>query len=173
MHGNPNIKFPLHLLYRRLVGIQSRCGGVGKISPPPGLDHRTIYLMTIRYTDWDISVLITSKYSKILNLEYGFLVSMSLNVKWHTVWNITFLTSYRLYKKAVNRKATERKSNRQINLFCIPSRDKGVWCGIYYFFVRRWRQSELKVHNGADFSPHLRGLFFVALHTNNGTERIN
>jgi hypothetical protein len=38
-------------LYRRLGGPQGRSGRLGKISPPPGLDPRTVQPVTSRYTD--------------------------------------------------------------------------------------------------------------------------
>jgi hypothetical protein len=38
-------------LYRRLGGPQGRSGRVRKISPPPGLDPRTVQPVAIRYTD--------------------------------------------------------------------------------------------------------------------------
>jgi hypothetical protein len=38
-------------LYRRLGGPQSRSGWVRKISPPPGLDPRTVQPVASRYTD--------------------------------------------------------------------------------------------------------------------------
>jgi len=38
-------------LYRRLGGPQSRSGQVRKISPPPGLDPRTVQSVASRYTD--------------------------------------------------------------------------------------------------------------------------
>jgi hypothetical protein len=40
------------LLYRWLGWPQSRSGRVRKISPPPGLDHRTVQPVSSRYTDW-------------------------------------------------------------------------------------------------------------------------
>ena len=40
-----------YLLYRRLGGPQGRSGGVQKISPPPGFDHRTVQPVASRYTD--------------------------------------------------------------------------------------------------------------------------
>jgi len=39
-------------LYRRLGGSQDRSGQVRKISPPPGLDPRTVQRVAICYTDW-------------------------------------------------------------------------------------------------------------------------
>ena len=41
-------------LYRRLGGPQGRSGRVRKISPPPGLDPRTVLPVASRYTDWAI-----------------------------------------------------------------------------------------------------------------------
>ena len=41
-------------LYRRLGGTQGRSGQIREISPPPGLDPRTVQGVAIRYTDWDI-----------------------------------------------------------------------------------------------------------------------
>jgi hypothetical protein len=41
-------------LYRRKGGPQGRSGQVRKISPPPGLDPRTVQPVASRYTDWDI-----------------------------------------------------------------------------------------------------------------------
>jgi len=38
-------------LYRRLSGSQGRSGRVQKISPPPGLDPRTVQAVASRYTD--------------------------------------------------------------------------------------------------------------------------
>jgi hypothetical protein len=38
-------------MYRRLGGPQSRSGQVQKISPPPGIDRRTVQPVAIRYTD--------------------------------------------------------------------------------------------------------------------------
>jgi len=43
-----------YLFYRRLGGPQGRYGRVRKISPPWGLDPRTVQLVAIRYTDWVI-----------------------------------------------------------------------------------------------------------------------
>ena len=39
-------------LYRRLSGPQGRSGQVRKISPPPGLDPRTVQPVASSYTDW-------------------------------------------------------------------------------------------------------------------------
>ena len=39
-------------LYRRLGGPQGRSGQVRKISPPPGLDPRTVQPVASRYTDY-------------------------------------------------------------------------------------------------------------------------
>jgi hypothetical protein len=39
-------------LYSRLGGPQDRSGRVRKISPPPGLDLRTVQPVVSRYTDW-------------------------------------------------------------------------------------------------------------------------
>ena len=47
----------LHPLYRRLGGPQGRSGKVRKISPPPGLDPRTVHPVASRYTDWAIPAL--------------------------------------------------------------------------------------------------------------------
>jgi hypothetical protein len=41
-------------LYSRLGGLQGRSGRVLKISPPPGLDPRTVQPVASRYTDWTI-----------------------------------------------------------------------------------------------------------------------
>jgi len=41
-------------LYRRLVGPQGRYGQVRKISPPPGLDPRTVQPVAVRYTDYAV-----------------------------------------------------------------------------------------------------------------------
>ena len=41
-------------LYRRLGGPQGRSGRVGKISPVPGFDPRTVQPVRSRYTDWAI-----------------------------------------------------------------------------------------------------------------------
>ena len=41
----------LHPLYTRLGGPQDRSGRVGKISPPPGFDPRTVQPVASRYTD--------------------------------------------------------------------------------------------------------------------------
>jgi hypothetical protein len=41
-------------LYRRLGGSQGRSGQVRKISPPPGLDPRTVQPVVSRYTDYAI-----------------------------------------------------------------------------------------------------------------------
>ena len=41
-------------LYRRLGGPQGRSGRVRKISPPPGIDPRTVQPVASRYTDWAI-----------------------------------------------------------------------------------------------------------------------
>ena len=38
-------------VYRREGGPQGRSVGVGKISPPPGFDHRTFQALASRYTD--------------------------------------------------------------------------------------------------------------------------
>ena len=43
---------PQYPLYRRLGGPQGRSGEVGKISPPPGFDPRTVQPVASRYTDW-------------------------------------------------------------------------------------------------------------------------
>jgi len=45
-------------LYRRLGGPQRRSGRVGKISPPPEFDPRTVLPVASRYTDWAIPALI-------------------------------------------------------------------------------------------------------------------
>ena len=42
-------------LYRRLGGLQGRCGRVRKISPAPGFDPRTVQPIASRYTDWAIA----------------------------------------------------------------------------------------------------------------------
>jgi hypothetical protein len=42
-------------LYRMLGGPQGRSGRVRKISPPPGLDPRTVQPVASRYTDWAIA----------------------------------------------------------------------------------------------------------------------
>jgi hypothetical protein len=42
-------------LYRRLGGTQGRSGRVGKISPLPGFEPRTVQAVTSRYTDWAIA----------------------------------------------------------------------------------------------------------------------
>ena len=39
-------------LYRRLGGPQGRYGQVRKISPPPGIDPRTVQPVASRHTDW-------------------------------------------------------------------------------------------------------------------------
>ena len=44
-------QYPLH---KRLGGPQGRSGRVGKISPPPGFDPRTVQPVESRYTDWAI-----------------------------------------------------------------------------------------------------------------------
>ena len=41
-------------LYRRLGGLQSRCGRAQKLSPSPGFDLRTVQPVASRYTDWAI-----------------------------------------------------------------------------------------------------------------------
>ena len=41
-----------YLLYRRLGGPQGWSGQVGKISPPPGFDTRTVQSVASRYTDY-------------------------------------------------------------------------------------------------------------------------
>jgi len=41
-----------HPLYTRLGGTQNRSGQVRKISPPPGLDPRTVQAVASRYTDY-------------------------------------------------------------------------------------------------------------------------
>ena len=46
------IRYPL---YRRLGGPQGRSGPVRKISPPPGIDTRTVELVASRYTYWAIA----------------------------------------------------------------------------------------------------------------------
>ena len=43
-------------LYRRLGRPQGRSGRVRKISPPTGIDPRTVKPVASRYTDWAISV---------------------------------------------------------------------------------------------------------------------
>jgi hypothetical protein len=45
-----NTRYPLS--YRRLGGPQVRSGQVQKISPPPGIDPRTVQPVASRYTDW-------------------------------------------------------------------------------------------------------------------------
>jgi hypothetical protein len=45
------IRYPL---YRRLGGPQGRSGRVGKTSPPPGFDPRSVQSVASRYNDWDI-----------------------------------------------------------------------------------------------------------------------
>ena len=42
-------------LYRKLGGPQSRSGRVRNISPPPGIDPRTVQPVASRYTDWAIA----------------------------------------------------------------------------------------------------------------------
>jgi len=42
-------------MYRRLGGPQCRSGRVGKISPPPGFDSRTVQPVASRHTDWTIA----------------------------------------------------------------------------------------------------------------------
>jgi hypothetical protein len=55
--------------YRRLGGPQSRSGQVRKISPPPGLDPRTVQPVASRYTDCSIpgncDTLLTQDRSKV------------------------------------------------------------------------------------------------------------
>jgi len=41
-------------LFRRLSRPQGRSGRVGKSSPPPGFDPRTVQPVASRYTDWAI-----------------------------------------------------------------------------------------------------------------------
>ena len=41
-------------LYRRLGGLKGRSGQVRKISPPPGLDPRTVQPVASRYTNHEI-----------------------------------------------------------------------------------------------------------------------
>ena len=50
-------------LYRRLGRAQTRSGRVLKISPPQGLDLRTIQLVASRYTDWTIPALLHLPYA--------------------------------------------------------------------------------------------------------------
>jgi hypothetical protein len=50
-------------LYRKLDWPQGRSGRVRKISPPPGLDTRTVQPVAIRYTDWAIPAALYFKYS--------------------------------------------------------------------------------------------------------------
>jgi hypothetical protein len=50
----PRPFYPRYPLYRRLGGPQDRSGGVREISPPPGLDPRTVQPVASRYTDWAI-----------------------------------------------------------------------------------------------------------------------
>ena len=56
-------RYPLH---RRLGGPQGRSGRVWKISPPPGLDPRTVQSVAIRYTDWAIPAYL--RYKTFINL---------------------------------------------------------------------------------------------------------
>jgi len=44
-------RYPLH---KRMGGPQGRPGQVRKISPPPGLDPRTVKFVASRYTVWPI-----------------------------------------------------------------------------------------------------------------------
>ena len=39
-------------MYRRMGGLQGRSGQVGKISPPPGFDPRTVQPVVSRYTGY-------------------------------------------------------------------------------------------------------------------------
>jgi hypothetical protein len=48
-------------LYRKLGMPQGRSGRVGKISPPPGFDPRTVQPVASRYTDWAIAARIIFK----------------------------------------------------------------------------------------------------------------
>jgi hypothetical protein len=47
-----------HRLYRRLGGLQSRCGWVRKISPPRGFDPHTTQPVASRCIDWVIAALL-------------------------------------------------------------------------------------------------------------------
>jgi hypothetical protein len=59
-------------LYRRLGGPQDRSGRVRKISPPPGLDPRTVQPVASRYTDWAIAAHIKFlKYSQFHSTLYN------------------------------------------------------------------------------------------------------
>ena len=49
-----------YALYRRLGGPQGRSGRVWKISPPPGIDLRTVQPVASRYTDCAIPAPIIS-----------------------------------------------------------------------------------------------------------------
>jgi hypothetical protein len=43
-----------YALYRRLGGLQGRSARVRKISPPPGIDRRTVQPVASHHTDWAI-----------------------------------------------------------------------------------------------------------------------
>ena len=62
-------RYPLH---RRLGGPQGRSGRVRKMSPPPGLDPRTVQPVASRYTDWAIPnhIFTSNSYNIKENFEY-------------------------------------------------------------------------------------------------------
>jgi len=52
-------------LYRRLDGPQGRSGRTKNISPPPGVDSRTVEPVASRYIDWAIPAHRTGKRNEI------------------------------------------------------------------------------------------------------------
>jgi hypothetical protein len=93
-------------LYRRLGGPQDHSGRVRKISPPTGLDPRTVHPVASRYTDWTVPV------AKLCIAKEIVLSSCAIKVKvvyfkmylwpvhsWYTwaisyYFNLTFLFSW-------------------------------------------------------------------------------
>jgi hypothetical protein len=60
-------------LYRRMGEPQGRSGQVQKISPPPGLDPRTVQPVASRYTDW----------------ATGPMTPLCININWQCVYSAT------------------------------------------------------------------------------------
>jgi len=52
-----------YALYRRLGEHNNQSGPAHEISPPPGLDPRTVQLVESRYTDWAIAANTYTKHS--------------------------------------------------------------------------------------------------------------
>ena len=77
-------------LYRRLGGPQGRSGQVGKISPQPGFDPRTVQPVASRYTDWAILAgqgFVKIKFLYVIKL-HTFLLSVNIKMCLTSGWDM-------------------------------------------------------------------------------------